>query len=125
MSFEIKYKVNGYYVKFFGKISTKEIIECDNKIIGDKRFRNSTFIIADFSNVSGIMLYSLDIKLLTEMDRASQVWNKKINLALVSENHDHHILLNEYIKGSKDSNWTIKKFDCLTEAESFIQQAVI
>lgn len=120
MSFNIEWKDSNVIVSFAKNLTFKDSYEANNLIYGDPRFDNMKYQIADFSNIEKAEFTEDEIKIISTLEKSSTIWNNNIKMAIViSDSVCLNFIIDPYIDGMKSTNWEIKIFKNIIEAEKW------
>jgi len=103
-------------VSFEGTLTAKEIMEVDDLIYGDVRFDTMKFQIFDYSKISKLEINEIESEVIGTLDKTASVWNKRLKVAVVSDNKIINNLTDKYKKALHGSLWKVKNFTSKEEA---------
>ena len=119
MSYSMSWTENNVLITFEGEVDFHEITEVDDKLYEDIRYDKQSFQIWDFREVNNFNITSIEARVIGVLDKNSSVWNNDIMLACVTT--DKHIIemTLEYKNELKDTNWQVRIFDNMQEAQNW------
>lgn len=124
MSYEITWEARGVYWKYFGNVSSVEVLKSNEDIYGDERFDTLRYQIADFSNVEAFDADERAIRKVAAMDRIAARSNSQILVALVTDTEHVVQVLKLYEVETANSPWSVGIFRSLEDARRWINIAV-
>ncbi len=119
MSYEIIWEPHGVVKRFFGHVTSRELVQSVVEIEQDARFDVLRFCINDFLGITGISSSSRDVEEISVIDKGASLSNPRIKIAVVATSPEVIALTNEYANSSMNS-YTTKLFSSLGEAESWL-----
>jgi len=120
MSFKIEWKGSNVIVTLSKNFTYNDSYEVNNLIYGDSRFENMKYQISDFSKIEKVEFTAEEIKIITTLEKSSTVWNNKMKSAIVtSPSVCLNFIIDPYLEGMQDTNWEIKTFRNIIEAEKW------
>ena len=110
---------NDVLITFEGEVDFHEITEVDDHLYGDTRYDKQVYQIWDFRNVQAFNMTSIEARVIGVLDRNSSVWNNNIMLAVVTTDKYIIDITLEYKKELSETNWQVRIFDTMEEAEKW------
>jgi hypothetical protein len=122
MSYQMSWTKNDVLITFEGEVDFHEITEVDDKLYEDLRYDKQSHQIWDFREVNNFKITSIEARVIGVLDKSSSIWNNDIKLACVTT--DKHIIemTLEYKNELKDTNWQVRIFDNMQEAQNWCQK---
>ena len=119
MSYQISWTENDVLITFEGEVDFHEITEVDDNLYEDPRYDKQRYQIWDFREVNNFKITPIEARVIGVLDKNSSVWNNNIKLAAVST--DKHIIemTLEYRNELKETNWQVRIFDNMQEAQKW------
>lgn len=84
MSHHNKWEESGLYRKFTNIINGDEILNSNLSIHGDARFNDITYVINDFTQISGFEINNSDITKIATFDNVASLSNNHLKIAVVA-----------------------------------------
>jgi len=119
MSFQIVWDKNNANVNFYGTLTIKDFLEANGLIYGNHRFDNMEYQIADFTDVQKIELSDEDVIIISTLELSAVQWNRHVKVAHVTKNQILKDLVHVYETKMKETNWSCKLFENLTDAKEW------
>ncbi len=121
MGFTQAWDNEGLYKRYYGILTSKDIIESNSKMFGNSNFDNIKYKIVDFTDVTDIEVDDNDAKVTAEFTARSSQINKNIKIALISNNDKLISLIEKYIKATLTQfpNAQQQIFNDINEARSW------
>ncbi len=120
MNYNIKFDRLGVYVTLNDKINEQLIEYVNGLIIGNDKFEEIKYQIWD---CLGVNYYDIDAKRGEEigaLDRAASIWNKKMKVAIVTENKSLIDYTKEYIETIAGTSWECQIFSKVESAQKWV-----
>ncbi len=122
MTYQINWIDKNPSVYFNGDLTIKEIIDANGELIGNKYFDDLKYQIWDFSQVVKINVTSLDMMVISALDKGASYWNRNVKVAIIAIQTSAKKLANKYIEAMKTTNWTCRLFDNPEDAKKWCIQ---
>ncbi len=119
MSYEIIWESRGVIKRFFGHVTSQEMVQSVVEIEKDARFDTLRYCINDFLGITGISSSSRDVEEISIIDKGASLTNPRIKIAVVATSPEVISLANEYANSSLNS-YPTKIFSSLDDAGSWI-----
>lgn len=103
-------------VTFFGDVTFKDIMEANDRIIGDRRFDSMVYQVFDFTHSDHVEFPDGYAKIIARLDSSSSTWNRNVRVATVSPDSKVRDRIEEYNAMMKTSPWKTKTFKAFDEA---------
>jgi len=82
--YEVEWRDNGVYWKYYGDISGSEIIEVSQLIYGDPRFTEIKYKLVDFLDIYSVDLSKAEAAIIVKLHKAAALSNRSIENAVVA-----------------------------------------
>lgn len=119
MAHILNWEEHGVYWKYSGEVTGEEIISTSTEIYGSPRFDQLRYKLVDFSEATSITISEDEVKRITFQHAASSQTNSRIKNAIVINPNDERTKIFVEIL-SKHSNWEVKAFSSLEEANQWL-----
>ncbi len=119
MSYEIYWEPHGVIKRFFGHVTSDELVQSVVEIEKDARFDTLRYCINDFLGISGISSSTRDVEEISVIDKGASLTNPRINIAVVAISPDVLALASEYANSSLNA-YPTKLFSSLDDARSWL-----
>ena len=120
MPYELTWEPEGVYWKYTGDLTGQEIIEATSLIYGDSRFDDLRYKLVDFMEMENIIMTRDDVALIAYQHRAAELSNPSVSTAIVMRPGCN--LAETFASFFTDSNWEVKIFDNLDEANLWLKR---
>ncbi len=122
MSSTLNWIGNYLHIIHEGEITINDLIESQEKMIGDPRFDLIEYCISDYLKVTKVHISKEDMIIISTLNKSSLRWNKKLKLSVVYNNKKFDKLVSIYIDLTEHSGWEIKLFNNLEESLKWCKQ---
>ncbi len=119
MSYEIIWEPHGVIKRFFGHVTSNDLVQSVVEIEMDARFDTLRYCINDFLGITGISSSQRDVEEISVIDKGASFTNPRINIAVVTTSPMVISLANEYANSSLNS-YPTKIFSSLDDAGSWL-----
>jgi hypothetical protein len=120
MPYISEWENNGIYCTFSGRVTGKELIQCNNDIYGDKRFDDIRYQLFDMLSVTEIAITGEDVLIVASCDKAAALTNPAVKCALIAHNEIIHAFSSLYQKGIEKSPWMGRSFYDVSKAREWL-----
>ena len=117
---EIEYKKDGVRLTFYGRITSKEIMDSNTELINHPGFESFSYQLWVFEPVEDFVLSSRELQKLAEQDQKASERNSKIKVAIFSNSPLVFGLGRMYEAFYGKGPWEVMVFYNLDEAEEWI-----
>lgn len=119
MSYEIIWEPCGVIKRFFGHVTSHDLLQSVVEIEMDARFDELRYCINDFLGITGISSSPQDVEEISVVDKGASLTNPRIKIAVVTTSPEVISLANEYANSSLNS-YPTRIFSSLDEAGSWL-----
>lgn len=119
MSYEIIWEPRGAVKRFFGRVTSHDMLQSVVDTESDARFDDLRYVINDFLDIEELDLANIDIQEIAAIDGAAAKSNPRITIAVVTI-HDEIVALTNQYAGSPFNAYPIKAFSTSAEARSWL-----
>ena len=119
MSYEVIWKPRGVIKRFFGHVTSHELVQSVVEIEKDARFDTLSYCINDFLSITGISSSAQDVEDISIIDKGASLTNPRIKIAVVATSPEVIALANEYANSSLNA-YPTKIFSSLDDAGSWL-----
>ncbi|MGE5450479.1 MAG: hypothetical protein ACM3VZ_01375 [Acidobacteriota bacterium] len=119
MSYELIWEPRGVIKRYFGVLTSRDLIEPVERTESDPRFDNLRYVINDFVAVDGLDLGPFDVDHVAAVDHAAAKTNDNIWIAVVTTSSDVIALVERYAELSRNA-FPTRIFDTMTQARSWL-----
>lgn len=123
MTYRLEWNEKEVYCKFFGQLTGEELLECNNKIYGDRRFDGIRYQIFDMLDITGVQVQNWDVMRIAACDTAAAMSNPNVRCALVAKEEQLHQLSMVYQEGIDESPWEARSFYDLESARAWLVES--
>ena len=103
MSYEIIWEPCGVIKRFFGHVTSHDLLQSVLEIEMDARFDELRYCINDFLGITGISSSPQDVEEIAVVDKGASLTNPRIKIAVVTTSPEVISLANEYANSSLNS----------------------
>ena len=121
MSYEIVWEPRGVVKRFFGQLTSNDMMLSVAETEGDARFDDLRFVINDFLGVSDVMSSHRDVEEIAAIDSIAAMTNPRIRVAIVTTLPIVVEMAEGYIN-SPLNKYPTKMFQTLEDARTWIHQ---
>lgn len=107
---------------FFGKVTSKEIIDINNELMEHPQFKTNRKSLWRFHDIEDIVISTNEIRMLAEDDRVKSEENPDRRLAIVSDSSLVFGLCRMYEAFYRGGPWKVEVFYDLEEAEEWLSK---
>lgn len=119
MSYEIIWEPRGVIKRFWGHVTSNDLVQSVVEIEMDARFDTLRYCINDFLGITGISSSQQDVEDISVIDKGASLTNPRIKIAVVATSPEVISLANEYANTSLNS-YPTKIFSSLDDAGSWL-----
>lgn len=119
MSYEIIWERRGVIKRYFGHVTTDDLVQSVVDVEKDARFDSLRYCINDFLGITGISSSPQDIEDISALDKGASFSNPRIMIAVVTTSPEVISLANEYANSALNS-YPTKIFSSLDDARSWL-----
>lgn len=119
MNFELIWEPRGVVIRFFGKISIKEIQEASVAYQSDWRFDGLLYVIADYTEIESCDARPNEIEYVWAIDSGAKYSNHKIRKAIVTTTHEVIQLATHY-KNRHGKAFEVEIFPTQADARTWL-----
>lgn len=120
MTFNIKWHKKGVFLKFRGIVNSHDLIDANNYLISNANFETIDYQIFDFSEINDFQITTYDMAIIGSMDKSQAGFNKKIKIAVITNDDYIKELTKEYNKYMSGTDWTSRVFNDIETAKKWI-----
>lgn len=123
MPYQITWRTNGVYWRYYGVLSGNELLQSNFDIFGDERFDDLRYQIVDLTDVEEVEVTEKHMRKVAHLDMAASRSNPRVKVAVVAQTDAAAKLSDLYEKFCEDkSPWITKLFRNLVDAEAWVSQ---
>ncbi|QGY43330.1 hypothetical protein GM418_06550 [Maribellus comscasis] len=122
MANEIYWKNSNIIIRFNGTVTADEIMSVNDLIYGDSRFDSMNYQIFDYSKVEKMAMNEIDSEVIGTLDKTASMWNRKLKVAVVSNNDFIDKLTQTYKKTISDTAWEVRSFPSIDDALQWCEE---
>jgi hypothetical protein len=119
MSYEIIWEPRGTVKRFFGRVTSHDMLQSVVDTESDTRFDDLLYVINDFRDIEELDLADTDIQEIAAIDNAASRTNPRIKIAVVTTHAEIIALTNQYASSPLNA-YPIRIFPTLAEARSWL-----
>jgi hypothetical protein len=119
MSYEIIWEPRGAVKRFFGRVTSHDMLQSVVDTESDARFDDLRYVINDFLDIEELDLANTDIQEIAAIDGAAARSNPRITIAVVTI-HDEIVALTNQYASSPFNAYPIKAFSTSAKARSWL-----
>lgn len=116
MAFDLKWESDGVYAKFYGDLSTDDLIRFNSQVVGDSRFDYIRYEICDFLDVEKILGGQKETREIATVNKIASSWNNGLHIMVVTNSAYLQSQTKLYENFVKDTEWKIDIYDSLEKA---------
>lgn len=122
MSYSHEEENDGLYIKYFGKLTSYDLIFSNSDMIGRGEFEKIKYIIVDFTRISEIEIGYNDVSITTSYAVDVNYLNSTVKVAIISSNKELRMLVDMYIEETliKLPHGQQKLFENKIEAQAWV-----
>ena len=120
MTFNIKWHKKGVFLKFRGIVNSQDLIDANNYLISNANFELIDYQIFDFSEIDDFQITAYDMAIIGSMDKSQAEFNKKMKVAVITNDNYVKELTTEYNAFMKETGWSSRVFDDIETAKKWI-----
>lgn len=120
MTFNIKWHKKGVFLKFRGVVNSQDLIDANNYLISNADFETIDYQIFDFSEIDDFQITAYDMAIIGSMDKSQAEFNKKMKVAVISNDDYIKELTREYNAFMIGTDWVSKVFNNIETAKKWI-----
>ncbi len=121
MAHEIFWEENGILVKFSGTVTQEEVHMINDIIYGNIKYDTIKYQIADYSDVTEIVMTTFDAKVIGTLERKSTRWNPdRVRNVVVTRDEWFIPIVNAYFKEQERTAWENRIVETLAQAYEFV-----
>jgi hypothetical protein len=119
MSYEIIWARRGVIKRYFGHVTTDDLVQSVVDVEKDARFDSLRYCINDFLGITGISSSPQDIEDISALDKGASFSNPRIRIAVVTTSPEVVALATEYANSALNS-YPTKIFSSLDDANAWL-----
>lgn len=119
MSYEIIWEPKGTVKRFFGRVSSHEMLLSVVEAGGDERFDDMRFVINDFRDIEALELVDEEIQEILALDYGAARSNPRIRIAVVTTHAEILDFTRQYASSPLNA-YPIRAFPSMAEARSWL-----
>lgn len=119
MSYEIVWARRGVIKRYFGHVTTYDLVQSVVEIENDARFDSLRYCINDFLGITGISSSPQDVEDISALDKGASFSNPRIRIAVVTTSPEIVALATEYANSALNS-YPTKIFSSLDDANAWL-----
>lgn len=121
MAFSHKWINKGLHVKFFDKLTSKDLIKSNSKMVGEAEFEKINFLIVDFIDITELEVNDTDVNVSVNFAIDIELLNRNLKVATVSNNKELKLLIEKFIKDTlfEVPHAQHKLFENISEAQTW------
>ncbi len=119
MGYELSWTQKGVFRRFFGNVTSDELLRSVVEVEGDYRFDDLRYAILDFRECTGYSISSEMMESIAAIDGAAAMVNPKIRIAVIATSSEMIALAQEYID-SPFNAYPTRIFATLDEAKVWL-----
>ena len=124
MAHRLMWKGNKACFIFSGVLDWNALNAADSQLYGHPNFDKVYCSVYDLSGVESINLNEEDLLVTSTLDKGASRWNKKLRLAIITNNDEMRRYAEQYVDLMQDSSWTIMIFNTRKEAEEWCDEII-
>lgn len=109
--------------EYSGEVTSRDIIESNEKVYGDPRFDDLRWQLVLLDEVASVSYTQANVKLITYMDQGAALSNPRITVAFVGSSDLLRELEESYARAGAKPAWPVVRFDRRDQALEHIQQS--
>jgi hypothetical protein len=121
MPYENHWTENGLYRKFTGTVSGMEIFKSNTELHGDARFDELQYILNDFTTIDNYDICDVDINLIANSDKVSQIVHRNVKVAIVVDKPELYDWVDKYFLEIGQAAFDCRLFHNCDEAKEWIE----
>lgn len=118
-NYKIRWEETGIYITLFNEVSERLIEYVNGLIVGHKKFEEIEFQIWNFIDVNHYNIDSNKGEEIGALDKAASIWNKKMKVAVITENESLIDYTRNYIQEISGTSWECRLFSNFKSAEEW------
>lgn len=111
----------GVYRKYYGLMTGAIIREAVEKVEGDQRFDNISYILNDYLDVTGLDVSQFELNAIAAIDSVASNYNKNIKIAQVATRQDIIDLVTDYDDKLQENTYKTKVFSNVADARKWLE----
>lgn len=119
MSYEIIWEPRGVVKRYFGHVTSADMVQSVTDVEGNPRFDDLRYVINDFLAIDDISSSQKDVDDISVLDKGASFTNPQIRIAVVTTSPDVTALATAYAESSMNA-YPTKIFASLSEARSWL-----
>lgn len=119
MSYEIIWETRGVVKRFFGDVTSHDMLQSVVETEGAPQFDDLRFVINDFLGITGVSSSLQDVEEVAAIDSIAAITNSRIKVAVVATSSVIIELAESYIR-SPLNQYPTKIFQTLAEARQWL-----
>lgn len=116
MAYELKWEEAGVYGRFYGELSTEDLILFNSQLVGDSRFDHITYQIIDFLEVEKTNGGINDITEIATVNKIASTWNNGLRIMVVTDSEYLQSLTKVFEELVKDTEWKVEVYNTMNDA---------
>ena len=120
MTFNIKWHKKGVFLKFRGIVNSQDLIDANNYLISNANFETIDYQVFDFSEIDDFQITVYDMAIIGSMDKSQAEFNKKMKVAVITNDNYVKELTTEYNTFMKRTDWVSRVFNDNETAKKWI-----
>lgn len=119
MSYELIWETKGVVKRFFGHLTSDELLDAGVKVEADARFVNLQYVINDFLACTGLSVHPVVVDHIAVLDRAASHTNPNIRISLVATLPEIIAAANQYALSNLHP-YSTRIFSTLEDARAWV-----